>query len=101
MSCSVVILGFTCVVPMKGIDVRSLNSMFIFSTGLQNYIVFANGRPVIGEDNEPVCVPAGSKLMYPNIDRTVTNTAGTLVMGMFLLHSQPICPIRQPVAFAV
>lgn len=49
--------------------------------GLQNYIVFANGRPVIGEDNEPVCVPAGSKLIYPNIDRTVTNSAGSLVTG--------------------
>ena len=47
--------------------------------------MFANGRPVIGDDNEPVCVPAGSKLVYPNVDRTVTNTAGTLVMGMLLL----------------
>ena len=55
-------------------------------TGLQNYIVFANGRPVIGEDNEPVCVPAGSKLIYPNIDRTVTNSAGELVKGRCYLH---------------
>lgn len=49
--------------------------------GIQNYVVFANGRPVIGEDNEPVCVPAGSRLVYPNVDRSVSNSTGALVIG--------------------
>ena len=36
---------------------------------------------MIGEDGEPVCVPAGSKLIYPNVDGTVTNSTGEIVKG--------------------
>lgn len=44
--------------------------------------MFANGRPVIGDDNEPVCVPAGSRLIYPQVDGTIINSAGVVIKGM-------------------
>ena len=45
---------------------------------------------MIGDDNEPVCVPAGSRLIYPEVDGTIINSAGVIIKGIPSPHLPPL-----------